>query len=277
MLASTYGPPDHAELRSESPRPSIAASGLTKSFVSAGGVTVNALGPIDLSIEEGAFTCIVGPSGCGKSTFLKIIAGLLSPTSGEVTVTVEESARSALAMVFQDYGIYPWKTVRANVELGLRLAGEPKHSRRLIVDDWLGRLGIQDFGDAYPSELSGGMKQRVSIARALALDPAILLMDEPFAALDAQLREIMQDELLGLWQTRRRTVVFVTHSLEEAILLGDRVIVMGSRPGRIIANIEVPFKRPRTGDIRNDARFGQLRQNLWDGLKAQVGPAEGRD
>ena len=165
-------------------------------------------------------------------------------------------------MVFQDYGIYPWKTVRANVEFGLRLSGCSRAERREIADSWLSRLGLTDFAGAYPGALSGGMRQRVSIARALAVDPEVLLMDEPFAALDAQLREILQDELLAIWQARRRTVVFVTHSLEEALLLGDRVVVMSARPGRIISDITVPFERPRSGHGTHRASLRQVAGEL---------------
>lgn len=250
--------------------PRIAVKQATRSFVSSRRAKVDALGPLDLSIGDAEFLCVVGPSGCGKSTLLKIIAGLLAPSSGEVAIEVSGTSRIPIAMVFQDYGIYPWKTVRANVDLGLRLSGRPVAERREIVDDWLGRLGLTDFADAYPGALSGGMRQRVSIARALAIDPEVLLMDEPFAALDAQLREVLQDELLAIWQARRRTVVFVTHSLEEALLLGDRVVVMSARPGRIIADITVPFERPRAGTVRTDPLFAKLRGDLWASLHSEV-------
>ncbi|MFC0527318.1 ABC transporter ATP-binding protein [Phytohabitans kaempferiae] len=248
----------------------IAVRQATRSFVAGRRAKVDALGPLDLSIGDAEFLCVVGPSGCGKSTLLKIIAGLLAPSSGEVAIEVSGDSRIPIAMVFQDYGIYPWKTVRANVDLGLRLSGRPIAERREIVNDWLGRLGLTDFADAYPGALSGGMRQRVSIARALAIDPEVLLMDEPFAALDAQLREVLQDELLAIWQARRRTVVFVTHSLEEALLLGDRVVVMSARPGRIIADITVPFERPRSGAVRTDPLFAKLRGDLWASLHSEV-------
>ncbi|WP_055480043.1 ABC transporter ATP-binding protein [Sphaerimonospora mesophila] len=250
--------------------PRITVRDATRSFVTAGRSAVHAMGPMDLTIGDDEFLCVVGPSGCGKSTLLKIIAGLLAPSSGEVAINVSGEHRIPIAMVFQDYGIYPWKTVRANVDLGLRLTGRPSAERREIVDDWLARLGLTEFADAYPGALSGGMRQRVSVARALAIDPEVLLMDEPFAALDAQLREVLQEELLAIWQARRRTVVFVTHSLEEALLLGDRVVVMSARPGRVIADINVPFERPRTGAVRTDALFAKLRGELRTSLQPQV-------
>jgi NitT/TauT family transport system ATP-binding protein len=248
----------------------VVARDVTRSFVTTGRSAVHALGPVDLSIGDDEFLCVVGPSGCGKSTLLKIIAGLLAPSTGEIAVEVSGDHRIPIAMVFQDYGIYPWKTVRANVELGLRLSRRPAAERREIADDWLARLGLTDFADVYPSALSGGMRQRVSIARALAIDPEVLLMDEPFAALDAQLREVLQDELLAIWQAKRRTVVFVTHSLEEALLLGDRVVVMSARPGRVIADITVPFERPRASSIRTDPLFAKLRGELWSSLHSEV-------
>jgi len=231
---------------------------------------VDALGPLDLDIADGEFVCIVGPSGCGKSTFLRILAGLVDPSSGEVQVRTDRP-RHATAMVFQDYSIYPWKRVLDNVRFGLDLAGVRKKDGNAKAMEYLTRLGLADRASAYPGELSGGMKQRVAIARALAVEPQILLMDEPFAALDAQMRHVLQDELLTLWQGDRRTVVFITHSLEEAILLGDRVVVMSARPGRIIASKPVPFERPRDAEeVRASAEFGTLHRELWDLLRAEV-------
>jgi NitT/TauT family transport system ATP-binding protein len=229
-----------------------------------------ALGPFDLTIHDGEFVCLVGPSGCGKSTFLRIVAGLIAPSEGTVEIQPRDSTRTPVAMVFQDYSIYPWKTVLANARVGLDVQGVPKKIGNARAAHWLGRLGLSDFLEAYPGTLSGGMRQRVSIARALAVEPETLLMDEPFAALDAQLRTILQDELLALWQADRRTVLFVTHSLEEAILLGDRVVVMSARPGTLVADFPVPFERPRTGDLRGDARFAALQQEIWEVLRTEV-------
>lgn len=244
----------------------IAARGVKRRFPNG----VEALDSFDLDIAEGEFVCLVGPSGCGKSTFLRIVAGLLTPSDGSVSIQPRRTDRPAVAMVFQDYSIYPWKTVLANVRVGLDLARVKKREGNERARHWLVRCGLGDFVDAYPNTLSGGMRQRVSIARALAVEPEILLMDEPFAALDAQLRTVLQDELLDLWQSDRRTVLFVTHSLEEAILLGDRVVVMSARPGRLVADIPVPFERPRTGELRGAPEFAALEQQIWDVLRGEV-------
>jgi NitT/TauT family transport system ATP-binding protein len=231
---------------------------------------VQALGDVDLTIGDGEFVCLVGPSGCGKSTLLRMMAGLLRPSSGFVEVRPRHSDRPPVAMVFQDYSIYPWMTVLANVRFGLDVAGVKRKEADARSMHWLRKLGLDDFADAYPATLSGGMRQRVSIARALAVEPEVLLMDEPFAALDAQLRTILQDELLALWQEDRRTVVFVTHSLEEAILLGDRVVVMSSRPGRIVGTYPVPFERPRSGALRSTGEFAEFQGVIWDQLRDEV-------
>ena len=173
-------------------------------------------------------------------------------------------------MIFQDYGIYDWKTVQANVRFGLDIQRVPRRRPTTGPRAWLTRLGLADFAAAYPAALSGGMRQRVAIARALAVEPEILLMDEPFAALDAQLRTILQDELLELTQTTRTTTLFITHSLEEALVLGDRVLVMSARPGRIIAERRPPFARPRTGDVRDTPEFTALKAELWELLRGEV-------
>ena len=249
----------------------IAAKGVERFFGSEGS-RVHALGPLDLEIDHGEFVCLVGPSGCGKSTFLRMLAGLIRPSAGTVDLHVQAAARGtrSTAMVFQDYSIYPWKRVLDNVRFGLDVAGVAKREGNERALSYLVKLGLADRAGAYPATLSGGMKQRVAIARALAVEPEILLMDEPFAALDAQMRQILQDELLELWQGDRRTVLFVTHSLEEAILLGDRVLVMSARPGRIIASKAVPFPRPRDATVRTSPEFSALQGELWDLLRTEV-------
>jgi NitT/TauT family transport system ATP-binding protein len=251
----------------------ISLRGVTKRYYAR--QTVDALSRVDLDVADGSFVCLLGPSGCGKSTILRMIAGLHRPSDGEVTIQSRATRAVPTAMVFQSYNVFPWKTVRENVRFGLEMDRVPAAEADLRVDRWLKKMGLSDFGGVYPSTLSGGMQQRVSIARALAVEPEILLMDEPFAALDAQHRRIMQEELLDLWQQDRRTVVFVTHSIEEAILLGDRIVVMSARPGRIIADMPVPFARPRSADIRTDPAFAQLEQTIWAMLRDEVQRAYG--
>jgi NitT/TauT family transport system ATP-binding protein len=208
---------------------------------------VEALADIDLEIGEGEFVSLLGPSGCGKSTLLRIVAGLIPATSGRVSVEEKVVAGPGpeRAVVFQDYALFPWMTVRDNVEFGLESREVPRAERRAKSTELLSVIGLTEFADRYPHHLSGGMKQRVSIARALAVDPSLLLMDEPFGALDAQTRRTLQDELLRIWSAYRKTVIFVTHSIEEAIYLSDRIVVMTARPGRIKAVIGVREARPR--------------------------------
>ena len=247
---------------------SISAKGVERSFGD-GNAVVHALGPLDITIGDGEFVCIVGPSGCGKSTFLRMVAGLVQPSVGTIELTKRGSGQPT-AVVFQDYSIFPWKKVLDNVRFGLDVAGVPKKEGNERAMRYLTSLGLADRASSYPDTLSGGMKQRVAIARALAVEPEILLMDEPFAALDAQMRQILQDELLQLWQTDRRTVLFVTHSLEEAILLGDRVLMMSARPGTIVASREVPFPRPRGAEVRRSPEFAALQAELWELLRHEV-------
>jgi NitT/TauT family transport system ATP-binding protein len=197
-----------------------------------------------------------------------MVGGLIRPSGGEIVIAARK--QHPTAMVFQDYSIYPWKRVIDNVRFGLDVAGVPKKQGNEQARKYLAKLGLSDRERSYPDTLSGGMKQRVAIARALAVEPEILLMDEPFAALDAQMRHVLQDELLTLWQSDRRTVVFITHSLDEAILLGDRVVVMSARPGRIIASKRVPFPRPRSAEVRSSPEFGALQAELWDLLRSEV-------
>lgn len=253
----------------EGSRPKIVVSEATLTY-GVGDTAVHALGPLDLEVQDGEFLCLVGPSGCGKSTLTKIIAGLLTPTSGTVTVNLRGDSIAPIATVFQDFGIFPWKTVLNNVMFGMLINGVDKEQAEHLAMEQLKKIGLADFADKYPSELSGGMKQRVSIARAMAVQPEILLMDEPFASLDAQLRDLLQVELLRLHESEKRTVIFVTHSLDEAILLGDRVVVLTSRPGTILDAKPVPFPRPRDPAVRDTLKFADMRQELWSHLRDEV-------
>lgn len=254
--------------------PALRARALGRSF-GRGRKAVTALGPLDLDVAPGEFVCLVGPSGCGKSTLLRIAAGLLRPGTGELEIRA--TGAHPAAMIFQDYGIYDWKSVLANVRFGLDVQRVPRKEADARARSWLARMGLAEFADAYPAALSGGMRQRVAIARALAVEPEILLMDEPFAALDAQLRTILQDELLGLTQHTRTTTLFITHSLEEALVLGDRVLVMSARPGRIIAERRPPFGRPRSGAVRAAPEFTALKTELWELLRGEVDGGAGTE
>jgi NitT/TauT family transport system ATP-binding protein len=232
---------------------------------------VHALGPLDLDVQEGEFLCIVGPSGCGKSTFLRLVAGLINPTAGSIDIRHANPDRHLVATVFQDHSIFPWQTVERNVRTGLDIATKlSKQEKAERVDYWLSRLGLAAFAKSYPATLSGGMRQRVSIARALAVDPEILLMDEPFASLDAQLRLLLQEELIKLWEQDRRTVIFITHSLDEAIFLGDRVVIMSARPGVLRSEVPIGFPRPRSHELRGTPEFAQLVEQTWDVLRDEV-------
>lgn len=209
---------------------------------------VEALRGIDFLCEAGSFVCLLGRSGCGKSTLLQLMAGLEKPSSGQIAVAGREldGPSPEAAIVFQDHGLFPWMTVQKNVEFNMKARGVPVGQRRDRARKFIEMTGLTGFGDRYPHELSGGMRQRVGIARALTTDPKALLMDEPFGALDAQTRGRLQDELLQIWETQRTTVLFVTHSIDEALLLADRILVFTPRPGKIAADIKVDLPRPRT-------------------------------
>ncbi|WP_022927268.1 ABC transporter ATP-binding protein [Patulibacter americanus] len=231
------------------------------------GADVDALTGVDLTIEPGEFVSVVGPSGCGKTTVLQILAGFLQPSSGVATVGGDAIAGPSpdRGVVFQQPNLYPWKSVRDNVALGPQLRGAGRRERHEIADRHLALVGLSDFGDAAPYELSGGMQQRTQIARVLANDPDVLLMDEPFGALDALTRERLQDELLRIWRGSGKTVVFVTHSVEEAAYLGTRVLVMSPRPGRVVLDEPVPFD-PDTRDaaLRLDPAFAEFRRHVGE-------------
>jgi len=228
-------------------RPCIAVRGLRQVFTGSGDKEVVALDGIDLDIHAGEFVCLLGPSGCGKSTLLNAIAGFTTPTAGRITVNGEAVASPGpdRGMVFQEYALFPWMTVERNIAFGLEIQKKPKETIRAKVEALLSMLQLTEFRDRFPKDLSGGMRQRVAIARVLALDAPILLMDEPFGALDALTRRNLQDELLRLWSTLRKTVVFVTHSIEESVYLADRVVVMTYRPGTIKRNVPIALPRER--------------------------------
>jgi NitT/TauT family transport system ATP-binding protein len=251
--------------------PKIVVEGLSKRFQARGG-PVEALRDVDLVVPDGQFCCIVGPSGCGKTTLLRCIAGLTDLSDGQLLVhgkPVNGRPPDGVAMVFQHFGLLPWKTVFDNAAFGLAMAGVGRDKVKQAVVHYLELVGLSGFENHYPYQLSGGMQQRVGLVRALAMNPSVLLMDEPFAALDAQTREILQEELLHLMERpdERKTMVFITHSIDEAILLGDRIAVMSARPGRIKEVLDMPFGRPRNvDDMRTDPRFGELRQHIWHQL-----------
>ncbi|MCU7727548.1 ABC transporter ATP-binding protein [Actinoplanes sp. KI2] len=253
----------------------VSARGVTKAFPApAGGEGPGfvALRDLDLDVRDGEFLVVVGPSGCGKSTALNLIAGLDRPTDGELLLDGRPIVGPGLdrGIVFQQYALFPWRTARENVEFGLQSKGVGRRERARIAADHLALVGLTAFADNYPHTLSGGMKQRVAIARALAYDPDVLLMDEPFAALDAQTRESLQGQLLRIWQQTRKTVVFITHSIEEAVYLGQRVAVMTAGPGRIKQIVDVELDASRADDIRTSYEFTQVRHDLWTLLKSEM-------
>jgi len=236
------------------------------------GSRLSAIDCLNLTIEDGSFVSIVGPSGCGKTTFLKIVDGLLEASSGELLLDgkpIKGPGRER-AVVFQDASLFPWFTVERNVAYGLECQGVPANDARQRVRRFINMVGLQSFERHFPYELSGGMQQRVNLARALAVDPELLLMDEPFAALDAQTREVMQEELLNIWSQSRKTVLFITHAINEAIYLSDRVIVMGPRPGRVIADITVDIPRPRQLSIKRTPKFIEYEDQVWSLIEHQV-------
>jgi NitT/TauT family transport system ATP-binding protein len=232
-----------------------------------------ALEDITLDVRPGEFLALVGPSGCGKSTLLDLLGGLTAPTSGRILLDgrpIEGPARDR-GIVFQQYALFPWRTAAQNVEFGLDIAGLKARQRREIARHYLDLVGLTAFADRYPHELSGGMKQRVAIARSLAYDPEVLLMDEPFAALDAQTRETLQGELLRIWRATGKTIIFITHGIDEAVVLGQRVAVMTSRPGRIKQVVEIPEAlRNESEDVRSLPEFGPVRHEVWSLLREEV-------
>jgi NitT/TauT family transport system ATP-binding protein len=237
---------------------------VTLKFFPKSGAPVLALDDVSLEVADQEFAVIVGPSGCGKSSLLRLVAGLVEPTSGEITLDGTPVTRPGKdrGMVFQSYTLFPWLTVRDNVEFGLRIGGIPAEKRKHISDHFISEVGLEGFENSYPKQLSGGMMQRVALARALANDPEILLMDEPFGALDSQTRSLMQELLLQIWEHSHKTVLFITHDIDEAILLGDRVHVMTARPGRIKERVEIDLARPRQVDVLTSPEFIAIKRRI---------------
>ncbi|MEU4415675.1 ABC transporter ATP-binding protein [Nocardia salmonicida] len=235
-----------------------------------------AIDDISIEVEAGEFLVLVGPSGSGKSTLLDLLGGLSKPSSGQILLDGAPITGPGLdrGVVFQQYALLPWRTARANIQFGLEAKGIARKERKAIAEHYLELVGLAGFGDRYPHELSGGMKQRVAIARSLAFDPEVLLMDEPFAALDAQTRESLQDELLRIWRTTGKTILFITHGIDEAVYLGQRVAVLTSRPGRVKAVIDIDIDRSGDIDVRSSEQFRDYRHRIWTELQSEVSRAQ---
>jgi len=250
----------------------IEVSGLGLTFTPPRREPVVALENVNVSVAPGEFVCVVGASGSGKSTLLRLMAGLLEPTTGSIEIggSLVTGPGRDRAMVFQSDNLLPWATVIDNVSYGLELAGMRKADARAIAMERLTAVGLAHVAQSYPRQLSGGMRQRVNIARALAVDPRVLLLDEPFAALDAQTREIMSAELLKIWSGDKKTVVFITHQIDEAVFLADRVVVLSAHPGTVKEIVDVPFERPRDLHLKRSAEFGQIVDHIWSLIETEV-------
>lgn len=236
------------------------------------GTTTLAVEDISLTVERGEFVSIVGPSGCGKTTFLKTVNGLITPAGGSITLHDQPLSQSARdrAMVFQDASLFPWFTVERNIAYGLECQGKRSREARRQVKPFIDLVGLSGFERHYPYEISGGMQQRANLARALAVEPRVLLMDEPFASLDAQTREMMQSELLDVWSKTNKTVLFITHQIDEAIYLSDRVIVLSARPSRVLADIPIALPRPRSLDVKRNDVFVEYADRVWTLIESQA-------
>ncbi len=256
--------------------PLLAVRGLTRTFTSRDGTATPALRATDLDVAENDFVTILGPSGCGKSTLLRIVAGLDRPSAGEVLLDGGRirGPGADRGMVFQSYTLFPWLTVLDNICFGLRERGVPRAEQLAIANGFVAKVGLQGFEHHYPKQLSGGMQQRTAIARALANDPRILLMDEPFGALDHQTRELMQELLLGIWEAETKTVLFVTHDIDEAVFMGSRVVVMSARPGRIKLDRVVPIAHPRHYSVKTTAEFSEIKAELTEQVRTEVRAAQ---
>jgi NitT/TauT family transport system ATP-binding protein len=252
----------------------VVIDGVSKTYVDRAGRPVHALDGIDFTVDSEEFAAVLGPSGCGKSTLLNLVAGLLTPSAGTIWLDGElPPGRTATAMVFQEFALFPWRTAQANVEFGLEELGVPAAERQRRARRFIELTGLSGFESRYPHQLSGGMRQRVGIARALAVDPAILLMDEPFSALDAQTRQLMQEELLAIWERTRQTILYVTHNIQEAVYMADRVVVLSRRPGRVLAEVKVELPRPREERMIGDPTFIAAVERIWALIREQAAEA----
>ncbi|MFC6010596.1 ABC transporter ATP-binding protein [Nocardia lasii] len=255
----------------------LALRSVSKQFAVRGSTEkFTAIDDISIDVSAGEFLVLVGPSGSGKSTLLDLLGGLSTPSSGQILLDGAPITGPGLdrGVVFQQYALLPWRTARTNIQFGLEAKGVPRKERKAIAEHYLELVGLAGFGDRYPHELSGGMKQRVAIARSLAFDPEVLLMDEPFAALDAQTRESLQDELLRIWRTTGKTILFITHGIDEAVYLGQRVAVLTSRPGRVKAVIDIDIDRAGDIDVRSSEQFRDYRHRIWTELQSEVSRAQ---
>jgi NitT/TauT family transport system ATP-binding protein len=248
----------------------LEATGVRKGY-SKDGQSLEVLNVERFSVREGEFITVIGPSGCGKSTFLHIIGGFIKSEGGSIRVGGREvnGPGPDRGMMFQEFALFPWRSVAGNVAWGLETQGMPKAQVQEIVAKYLEMMGLSDFRDHLPAELSGGMKQRVALARVLAFDPKVLLMDEPFGALDAQTRETMQEEVIKLWERTRKTIVFVTHDIEEAVFLGDRVVVLSARPARILEEVRIDLPRPRDLTVKKSVQCLEHRNYIWDLIRSE--------
>ena len=257
----------------------LQASGIRKRYTKDGRV-LEVLDIESFTVREGEFITVIGPSGCGKSTFLHIMGGFIPADGGTIRVygNAVNGPGPDRGMMFQEFALFPWKTVAGNVAWGLEVQGTPKPQVEATVQKYLDIMGLADFRNHYPAELSGGMKQRVALARVLAFNPKVLLMDEPFGALDAQTREVMQEELTRLWERTGKTIVFVTHDIEEAVYLADRVVVLTARPARVREEVTIELPRPRSVEIKKSARCHEYRNYIWDMIRSesQSAPQRGR-
>lgn len=250
----------------------ITIEGLSKSYFQKGGKQVVALQDINFQVEQDEFLSVVGPTGCGKTTLLNLIAGLERPSSGRVLINGNEVEAPGLdrGMVFQDAPLFPWKTVAGNIQLALKVRGVKKDESSKLTREYLNIVNLSNRAGSYPKDLSGGMRQRAALARTLALDPKILLMDEPFGALDAQTRALMQEELLSIWERFKKTVIFVTHSLDEAVFLSDRVIVLSAHSRNLREIVKIDLPRPRTPALRSKSEFSELRYRICELIRLEV-------